>query len=88
MFCIVKCCLWCLEKFIRFMNKNAYIQIAINGTSFCTACKDAFLLLLSNAGRTIILAGIGAIFVFIGKMFITVLSTIIAYILLTKIKSL
>lgn len=22
-----KCCLWCLEKFIRYMNHNAYIMV-------------------------------------------------------------
>ena len=24
-----KCCLWCLEKFMRFINRNAYIMCAI-----------------------------------------------------------
>ena len=25
--CIGECCLWCLEKFLDFINKNAYIQV-------------------------------------------------------------
>ena len=24
-----KCCLWCLEKFMRFINRNAYIVCAM-----------------------------------------------------------
>ena len=24
--CLCKCCLWCLEKFMRFINRNAYIM--------------------------------------------------------------
>jgi len=28
-FCCCQCCFWCLEKCIRFINKNAYIQTAI-----------------------------------------------------------
>ena len=24
-----KCCLWCLERFLRFINRNAYIMCAI-----------------------------------------------------------
>ena len=24
-----KCCLWCLEKFMRFINRNAYIMCAV-----------------------------------------------------------
>lgn len=24
----LKCCFWCLEKFIRFLNRNAYIMVS------------------------------------------------------------
>ena len=27
--CCCKCCLWCLEKFMRFINRNAYIMCAV-----------------------------------------------------------
>ena len=27
--CACKCCFWCLEKFMRFINRNAYIVCAI-----------------------------------------------------------
>ena len=27
--CFCKCCLWCLEKFMRFINRNAYIMCAV-----------------------------------------------------------
>jgi hypothetical protein len=30
------CCMWCFEKCMRFINRNAYIEIAIFGYSFCT----------------------------------------------------
>jgi hypothetical protein len=33
--CVVQCCMWCFEKFMKFLNKNAYIQTAIYGYSFC-----------------------------------------------------
>ncbi|XP_010001494.1 PREDICTED: choline transporter-like protein 2, partial [Chaetura pelagica] len=25
--CCLKCCFWCLEKFIKFLNRNAYIMV-------------------------------------------------------------
>lgn len=28
----LKCCFWCLEKFIRFLNRNAYIMVRRPGT--------------------------------------------------------
>uniref|UniRef100_A0A8C8HS52 Choline transporter-like protein n=1 Tax=Oncorhynchus tshawytscha TaxID=74940 RepID=A0A8C8HS52_ONCTS len=40
--CCLKCCFWCLEHFIKFMNRNAYIMMAIYGKSFCTSAKDVF----------------------------------------------
>ncbi|EKU22325.1 hypothetical protein NGA_2068500, partial [Nannochloropsis gaditana CCMP526] len=35
--CCCQCGFWCLEKILKFVNKNAYIQTAVNGTSFCTS---------------------------------------------------
>ena len=46
--CVCKCCFWCLEKFMRFINKNAYIMCAIKSTNFCVSAKDAFSLLMRN----------------------------------------
>uniref|UniRef100_A0A8C3UPL4 Choline transporter-like protein n=1 Tax=Catharus ustulatus TaxID=91951 RepID=A0A8C3UPL4_CATUS len=37
----LKCCFWCLEKFIKFLNRNAYIMIAIYGTNFCTSARNS-----------------------------------------------
>jgi hypothetical protein len=25
--CCIQCCLWCLENCMKFVNKNAYIQV-------------------------------------------------------------
>ena len=40
--CLCKCCLWCLENFMRFINRNAYIMCAMKSTNFCVSSKDAF----------------------------------------------
>uniref|UniRef100_A0A8D0A549 Choline transporter-like protein n=1 Tax=Sander lucioperca TaxID=283035 RepID=A0A8D0A549_SANLU len=48
MLCCLKCCFWCLEHVIRFINRNAYIMIAIYGKNFCTSSNDAFFLLMRN----------------------------------------
>uniref|UniRef100_A0A8C5J9Q6 Choline transporter-like protein n=1 Tax=Junco hyemalis TaxID=40217 RepID=A0A8C5J9Q6_JUNHY len=49
--CCLKCCFWCLEKFLKFINRNAYIMIAIYGKNFCTSAKEAFFLLMRNVVR-------------------------------------
>ncbi len=33
--CMCKCCLYCLEKFMRFINRNAYIMCAVKVAYFC-----------------------------------------------------
>lgn len=29
--CCLKCCMWCLEKVMKFLNRNAYIMVAVKG---------------------------------------------------------
>uniref|UniRef100_A0A4X2LTE9 Choline transporter-like protein n=1 Tax=Vombatus ursinus TaxID=29139 RepID=A0A4X2LTE9_VOMUR len=50
--CCLKCCFWCLEKFIKFLNRNAYIMIAVYGKNFCISAKNAFMLLMRNIVRS------------------------------------
>lgn len=44
--CCVQCCLGCLERCIRFINKHAYIITAIYSYPFCKSTRKAFWLLL------------------------------------------
>jgi choline transporter-like protein 2/4/5 len=53
--CCCKCFFWCLEKFLKFINRNAYIMCAIHGKNFCASAKDAFLLLMRNIVRVFVL---------------------------------
>ena len=64
LFCVCKCCLWCLEKFMRFINRNAYIMCAIKSTNFCVSAKDAFSLLMRNIVRVLVLNNVRVLFIF------------------------
>ncbi|KAG5279019.1 hypothetical protein AALO_G00105230 [Alosa alosa] len=66
----MKCCFWCLEKFIKFLNRNAYIMVAIYGKNFCTAAKDAFFLLMRNIVRVAVLDKVTDFLLFLGKLLI------------------
>lgn len=88
--CIIKCLQCyaaCFERFIKFLNRNAYIQIALKGTNFCTSARAAMGLLWDNAARASIVQGIGGMFIFIGNGFITLLTVFICYIILTTSES-
>ncbi|XP_036861049.1 choline transporter-like protein 4 isoform X3 [Manis javanica] len=68
--CCFKCCLWCLEKFIKFLNRNAYIMIAIYGKNFCISAKNAFMLLMRNIIRVVVLDKVTDLLLFFGKLLV------------------
>ncbi|XP_031569515.1 choline transporter-like protein 4 [Actinia tenebrosa] len=67
----MKCCFWCLEKFLKFLNKNAYIEIAVYGKNFCVSAKNAFFLLMRNILRVVVLDKVTDFILFIGQLSIT-----------------
>ncbi|EAR87511.1 plasma-membrane choline transporter (macronuclear) [Tetrahymena thermophila SB210] len=80
----LQCYVACFERFIKFLNKNAYIQIALTGKGFCSAAKDAFELIWCNPAKFGTVATIGNIFIFIGRLFIAGITGLISYIILIK----
>uniref|UniRef100_A0A4W6EPW7 Choline transporter-like protein n=1 Tax=Lates calcarifer TaxID=8187 RepID=A0A4W6EPW7_LATCA len=68
--CCMKCCFWCLEKFIKFLNRNAYIMIAIYGKNFCVSAKNAFMLLMRNVIRVVVLDKVTDLLLFFGKLLV------------------
>lgn len=98
----LQCYMACFERFIRFLNKNAYIQvfgvlpffkkskyltsnqIALQGKNFCSSAKEAFFLILRNPARFSVVASIGEVFIFIGKLFIAGLSTFFSYLIIAN----
>ncbi|CAM9409984.1 unnamed protein product [Scytosiphon promiscuus] len=68
--CCLSCFFWCLEKCIKFINKNAYIQVAIFSTSFCRSSKNAFWLIARNLARVGAVTVVTDFVVFIMKLVI------------------
>lgn len=75
----LKCCFWCLEKFMKFLNRNAYILIAVYGKNFCTSAKDAFFLILRNIVRVVVLDKITDYVLFLSKLLVTASVGVAAY---------
>jgi len=81
-FCCIQCCLACLECIMKFINRNAYIVIAIDGTSYCTAVMRAVKLLVNNVLRVAVVNTVGDSILFIGKFAISFGSALVAYLYL------
>jgi len=77
-----RCCLACCHRFVKYVNMNAYCQVALTGESFCMAAMNGFILILKNSAAFIFTGGLGGFFNLIGKLTVCVLNVLIAYLIL------
>ncbi|KAJ8734636.1 hypothetical protein PYW08_013886 [Mythimna loreyi] len=80
--CLCKCFCWCLENFLKFINKNAYIMCAVHGHSFCKSARDAFSLLMRNIVRVVVVDKVTDFLFFLSKLLISVGVGVAVYYLL------
>jgi hypothetical protein len=83
----VRCCLQCVERIVEFINKTAYIQMALRGKSFCEAAKDGFEIVWANPVRYLVVNGVGSIIMALGKVMIAATTTLVFYLAITYISS-
>lgn len=81
----INCCLDCFDRFIRYLNRNAYIYMAISSESFCPSALHSFLLILKNAAKFAFVEGLSDAFMFLAKFFIAITTTVIGYYLIPLI---
>jgi hypothetical protein len=79
---VVGYCLWCFEKCLKFLTKNAYIQIALVGKNFCTSAKKAFFLITRNAVRFAVFATLGGVVNLLGIALIMAATLFMGYFIL------
>lgn len=72
--CLI-CCFKCLEKFLKYINRNCYILIAIHGYNFFQGCKHAFELITRNIVRVITINWVGDFALFLGRVFVSGITT-------------
>lgn len=68
------CCLYCLEKILVYLTRNAYIEVAIYGDSLCTSGKRAYQVLVSNSLKVLVINSVGDFVLFLGKALIVAAS--------------
>jgi len=77
--CLCKCCFWCLEKFMKFINRNAYILTAAQGSNFCKSAKQAFGLIFRNMVRVAVLDKVTDFLLFLGKLVVTAAVALLSF---------
>ena len=77
MYC-VNCFLWCLQKIVQFINRHAYVVIAIEGISYCQAAGKGISIMGGNLMRVAAVNVIGDSFLFLGKIAVAALCTLVS----------
>ncbi|XP_060069789.1 choline transporter-like protein 2 [Ylistrum balloti] len=75
----LKCCFWCLEKCLKFLTKNAYIQMSIHGKNFCFSAKDAFFTIMRNILRVAVVDKVADFVLLVGKLLVIGLTEALAF---------
>jgi choline transporter-like protein 2/4/5 len=73
------CFLWIFEKFIKFLNKNSYVLIASRGYSFCKATRKAFVYIVTNCLRFLVLVHLTEWILFCGIISVCACNTYLFY---------
>ncbi|KAJ8680920.1 hypothetical protein QAD02_016707 [Eretmocerus hayati] len=56
-----------LERFVTFLNRNAYVMSAVHGTEFIQSAKNAFNLLMRNIVSVVVINRVTAMIFFLGQ---------------------
>jgi len=78
-------CVSCFQRCMEFLNKNAYMDIAINSTSFCYAAWNAMTIIFKNFPTIALLNGACWVFQLAGVGSITGLGTYFTYLLICHV---
>ena len=80
-----RCYLDCFDRFIRFLNMNAFIYLAISNESFCSSALNAFILILKNAAKFSFVNAIGGVFMFIARLTISLTTTVLCWLWIKEV---
>ena len=83
-FCLIQCCLKCVQCCMDKVNKNALVWCAIYGDSFAESACSSFALVWANLARVAALSLVSSFLMFVGKLFVSFLTTGIAAIAMYK----
>lgn len=82
--CLMQCLVSCFERAIKFISKTGLTMVAITGKHFCSSCRQGMYLILRHPLKFGLVGVLGEVFVFLGKIFVAVLTTMTGYVVVTS----
>lgn len=81
----MKCCIVCVERFLRFLNRYAFILTAIYSLNFCSAAGKVIKIVVNNPLRMFVLDKISSFLLFLSSLLITVLMGLFAFLFFSNV---
>jgi choline transporter-like protein 2/4/5 len=75
----LRCLTWMLKEVLNFISDQAYIVVAMQGVSFCSAVKEAYTLLKGQMSQMIAVQVVAKFVLMLGKAFIVVTCTALMF---------
>eukprot|EP01130_Rhizamoeba_saxonica_P005584 TRINITY_DN2227_c0_g1_i1.p1 TRINITY_DN2227_c0_g1~~TRINITY_DN2227_c0_g1_i1.p1 ORF type:complete len:714 (-),score=93.86 TRINITY_DN2227_c0_g1_i1:56-2197(-) len=72
---LFKCCFACFQRFIEFLNTNAYIMIGIYGYGFCVAARRGLAVVVASPMKVVTVTFITDFILILGKLSIAIAVT-------------
>jgi len=82
--CLINLCVGCCKEFVEFVNRNAYIDIAITSNNFCSAAAEAVGMIVSMGGAMAILNGATWVFMLFGMLLSGLAAAAFTYMVVTQ----
>ncbi|XP_015380272.1 PREDICTED: choline transporter-like protein 1 [Diuraphis noxia] len=76
---IFQCLFSCLQQFLQYLTRNAYIEIAIYGDNFCRSGQQAFRMITSNVLRVAAINSVGDFVLFLGKVLVVTSTVLLGF---------
>ncbi|KAJ3272223.1 hypothetical protein HDV01_005877 [Terramyces sp. JEL0728] len=83
----LQCCMKIVSILVKFINKNAYIYIAITGQAFFKSAGEATALIIKNALSALALDFVSDFILMISKLFVAGITGFLAYLYLAYFSS-
>ena len=84
----IMCCVACIERLVRFINRHAYIEVLLRNKTFCGAVAKTIGLLTGNFLRLGALMGLVSLVLVLGTVFIVFVLTTLAFFIIRGIGNL
>lgn len=84
---LVRCCLDCFERIVRFINKQAFIQVGLTGKAFCPAAKDGFSVVVFHPIEFALLSGLANLFMILGNALLVGGTMLICFAIMRNVSS-